>query len=322
MAEPEQHSFDFLTGSEGDFMGPLMENLADLPWAKPIIDDVNANGGLTGENKAKLFELRFGNCLHEAGVEPQYEVGGEGDSTLDFGFTSGDREFLVEMVRLEETEAVRAATTIEDFGDGAVMIKRHLTTTAKNPHQSEEGETLKAVERICQKLEKDGKPHKFPVPGSATHVLLVDVRTLFNGGDEWDRVHVGLGGEYVPHEFFRRYYNNKLVSGVFSSKTMLKGAAQARERLHFIGFVNEKAYEAASFGPAIQFIANPHLFKTSEEARAALAGWPLGVPDILNARPHKVRELAVALSQLTLVEVTELSVLLKAKWNIDAAREV
>jgi hypothetical protein len=55
----------------------------------------------------------------------------------------------------------------------------------------------------------------------------VDVRTLFNGGDEWDRVHVGLGGEYVPHEFFRRYFKGKLVSGVFSPRTTLRGAAES-----------------------------------------------------------------------------------------------
>ena len=131
-------------------MEPLMKKLVDVPWAKPIIDDINANGGLIGKNKAKLFELRFGNSLHEAGIEPRYEVAGEAESTLDFGFTSGGRDFLVEMVRLEETDAVRAATTTEEFGDGAVMIKRHLTTTAADPRESEEGETLKAVERICQ----------------------------------------------------------------------------------------------------------------------------------------------------------------------------
>lgn len=315
MAKPDEHTFDFLTGSEGEFMQPLMAKFADAPWAKPIIDNINANGGLIGKNKAKLFELRFGNALCEASIQPRYEVAGEGESTLDFGFTSGGRDFLVEMVRLEETDAVRAATTTEEFSDGAVMIKRHLTTTAEDSRQSEEGETLKAVERICQKFESGGRPHKFPAPGSATHVLLVDVRTLFNGGDEWDRVHVGLGGEYVPHEFFRRYYKGRLISGVFSQRTTLRGAPEARERLHLIGFVNEKSYEAGAFGPAIQFIANPHLFKTSEEARLALAGWPLGKPDILNARPHKVRELAVALSNLTLLQTAELSKLLKSKWN-------
>lgn len=320
MVKRDGHTFDFLSGSEGDFMVTLMEKLANTPWAKPVIDDINAKGGLIGSNKAKLFELRFGSGLQEAGIQPSYEIAGEGESTLDFGFTSGGREFLIEMMRLEETDAVRAATTTEEFGDGAVMVKRHLTTTAEDTRQSEEGETLKAVERICQKFERGGKPHKFPPPRSATHVLLVDVRTLFNGGDEWDRVHVGLGGEYVPHEFFRRYYKGKLISGVFSPRTTLRGASEARERLHFIGFVNEKSYATGAFEPAIEFIANPHLFKTPEEARAALAGWPLGEADILNARPRKVPahllKLVEAMSNLTVGEAAELSRLLKGQWNI------
>jgi hypothetical protein len=300
-------------------MESVTEDLAATPWAKPLVDDINAAGGLTGDNKAKLFELRFGYGLHKAGVQPRYETAGEGESTLDFGFTADGCEFLVEMMRLEETAAVRAATTAEKFADGATMIKRHLTTTAEDPRQSPEGETLKAVQRICQKFESGGKPHKFPPPRSATHVLLVDVRTLFNGGDVWDRMHVGLGGEYVPSEF-RHYWEKKLISGVFSPKTQLKGATEARERLHFIGFVDEKSYEAGAFGSAIQFIANPHFFKTPAEARTALAGWPLGEPDILNARPRKVPahllKLAEEMSNLTAGEAAELSKLLKGKWKI------
>jgi hypothetical protein len=69
------------------------------------------------------------------------------------------------MMRLEETDAVQAASTMEKFADGAVMVRRHLSTDAKDSRQSEEGETLKAVERICQKFESGGKPHKFPAPG-------------------------------------------------------------------------------------------------------------------------------------------------------------
>ncbi len=294
MAKRDEHTFDFLTGREGDFMESVLDELADTPWAKPLVDNINDTGGLTGDNKAKLFELR---C-----------------------FTSAGRDFLVEMMRLEETDAVRAATTAEEFTDGAVMVSRHLGTNAEDARQSEEGETLKAVERICQKFESGGKPHKFPPPGPATHVLLVDFRTFLNGGDTWDRVHVGLGGECVPSELHRRYWKNNLISGVFSPKTNLRGAAEARERLHFIGFVNENSYEAGAIGPAIQFIANPQLFKTSDEARAALAGWPLGEPDILNAPAWKAAahllKLADAMSNLTVSEAAELSKLLEARWNV------
>ena len=285
MSNVDPNSFDFLSGREAEFTESAMGELAHAPWAKRLIDDIDMSGGLTGSNKAKLFELRFGHSLHKAGVTPQYEVPGEGESTLDYGFKSGGREFRVEMMRLEETNAVKAATHAETDEHGGVWVKRMLTTDAKDPRQSEEGETLKAVERICQKLEQDGKPHKFPAPdGSTTNVMLVDFRNFSNGGDVWDRVHVGLGGELVPEQFHRRYWKGKLISGVFSPETKVRGAQEARDRVHFIGFVNEKSYGPGEFGPSIQFIGNPHLFKTAEEARAALADWPLQPADILNAR--------------------------------------
>lgn len=74
MAAPDAKTFDFLTGAEGDYMGVVMSQLADVPWAKPLISDIEAAGGLKGENKAKLFELRFGHELRGAGIQPQYEV--------------------------------------------------------------------------------------------------------------------------------------------------------------------------------------------------------------------------------------------------------
>ena len=134
MAAPNAKTFDFLTGAEGDYMEVVMSQLADVPWAKPLTSDIEAAGGLKGENKAKLFELRFGHELHRASIQPQYEVSGEAKSTIDYGFSAGGTDFLVEMMRLEETDAVKAATTAEEFQDGAVMFARHLHSNAEeNP---------------------------------------------------------------------------------------------------------------------------------------------------------------------------------------------
>jgi hypothetical protein len=123
----------------------------------------------------------------------------------------------------------------------------------------------------------------------------------------------------VQSEAHRRYWKGNLITGVFSPKTKLHGAAEARQRLHFIGFVNEKVFAAGAFGPAIQFIANPHLFKTPEETRAALAGWPIGEPNILNAPATRggdfPAKLADELSKLTIMESTALAEILREKWR-------
>ncbi|MBR1165019.1 hypothetical protein [Bradyrhizobium elkanii] len=65
MAIRDEHTFDFLTGRKGEFMESVMGQLAEIPWPKPLVDDINATGGVTGNNKAKLFELRFGYGLHQ-----------------------------------------------------------------------------------------------------------------------------------------------------------------------------------------------------------------------------------------------------------------
>jgi len=328
VASPAARGFDFLTGAEAEYVQSVIEKLADRQWAKPLLSEIEAAGGLKTENKAKLFELRFGHALDASGVVPRYEVPGEGLSSIDFGFSSGGRDYLVEMMRLEETDAVKAATTAKTFADGATMIERHLNSDAEDARQTPEGETLMAVQRICQKLEQDGKPHKFPPPSGAIHVLLVDFRTFKNGGDIWDRMHIGLGGKCVP-QIFRNYFKIKkkdgsteqrLVSGVFDAGTTTKGAAEARERLHFIGFVNERSYGDGSFGAAVQFVGNSDIFKTADKAREALSGWPLGEPDILNARspkpPEHVAKLAETLSALTVSEAAELASMLRQKWGV------
>jgi hypothetical protein len=132
--QPAAQSFDFLTGAEADYTQTVVDRLARADWAKPLLADIEAAGGLKTENKAKLFELRFGDAVQRAGIEPRYEVPGEGKSTLDFGFSAGGTEFFVETMRLEETAAVRKATTItEEFEDGAVMMDRHLHSNAEDP---------------------------------------------------------------------------------------------------------------------------------------------------------------------------------------------
>jgi hypothetical protein len=266
--------FDTFTKDEADGAKAMRDDLRTVRWAQPLLKAIADGGGLTGANKALFFELRFGHGLHTSGITPAYEIPGEASSTLDFGFASGGQNFRVEMMRLTETAAAKAATKETVEGDGISLVSRVLTTNADDPRQSEEGETLKAVERICQKCEHDGKPYKFPPPGGGINILLVDFRTFLHGGDIHDRIHVALGGTQVHHSY-RRYFNGKLISGVFSRETNLRGAAEARERLHFIGFVNEKAYRPGDFASATQFVANPPLFVNANNARAILVAWPL-----------------------------------------------
>jgi hypothetical protein len=271
----DKSPWDSLSDSEARFSQTILDELADQPWAGKLIAEINRNGGITRNNKSRLFELRFAYSLHLRGIVPSYEIPGEGDSTLDFGFTSVGQAWAVELVRLEETSAVKRATQWTLDALGVIRSSLHLYTNADDPRQSPEGETIKAVERICQKCERDGRPSKFPVPNGTYHALLVDFRNFLDGADSYDCIHVGLGGEYVEKEGRRYRWKGKPISGVFNPRTNLRGAEQARQRVHFIGFVSEEAYNPGEFGNVTRFVANPHLFVDANAVRAAFATWPL-----------------------------------------------
>jgi hypothetical protein len=124
------------------------------------------------------------------------------------------------------------------------------------------------------------------------------MRTFKDGGDIHDRKHIALGGAYVdiPYRaFWTHEGKSNLISGVFAEETGLKGALEARERVHFIGFVRERSFELGEFGNVIEFVANPYFFKTVSDVKAALETWPLQPAKFLNGagqrQPRRVHPL-------------------------------
>lgn len=102
---PDQSNFfDTFTQREATRMESVIADLDGVPWAQGILHSVQQNGGLVGKNMANFFELRLGHAVHKAGLAVEHEVPGEGESTLDFGFTSKGRSWKVEMTRLQETQ--------------------------------------------------------------------------------------------------------------------------------------------------------------------------------------------------------------------------
>lgn len=111
------------------------------------------------------------------------------------------------------------------------------------------------------------------------------MRTFKNGGDVHDRIHIGLGGEFVagPYQmFWGEGEKRKLISGVFGPRTTTKGALEARERVHFIGFVRERSFQPGEFSAVTQFVANPHLLKDAAAVKRAIDTWPLQPAHVLN----------------------------------------
>jgi len=72
------------------------------------------------------------------------------------------------------------------WAHGITFVKRQLSSGGTDPRQSPEGETLKTIQRLCQKCEQGGKPHKFSLPNGSYNALLVDMRNHLNGGDVYE----------------------------------------------------------------------------------------------------------------------------------------
>jgi hypothetical protein len=70
MGIAEDHCWDFLSGAEADSSAEVMDTLRNAAWAQPVLRTVPAPSDLTRDDKAKLFELRFGCALHQAGIAP------------------------------------------------------------------------------------------------------------------------------------------------------------------------------------------------------------------------------------------------------------
>src|SRR4029077_11179487 len=118
--------FDIFTGDEAVAVERAVKAMGERDWARPIIANIQANGGLIGKNMDRFFELRFGHALQVAGISPRYEIAGEADSTLDFGFMSSGKPWAVELMRLNETAAAKAAT-VELDDDGITFVRRILS---------------------------------------------------------------------------------------------------------------------------------------------------------------------------------------------------
>lgn len=277
----EKHSWDFLSEREALYTEGVIKALGEQDILGGLAAMIAERGGLTQATKPLLFEARFAYALHQAGVAIRYEVPGEGDSTIDFGFDAGGRAWRVELMRLEETRAVKDATAVAVDADGIEWATMSLSSTADDKKQSQEGETLKAVERICQKCERGGRPHKFPAPEQDVHVLLVDLRTFMDGGDKQDRLHIALGSDAVGG-WFKMSWKGKPIGGVFAGENPSKGTALIRERVHLLGFVDEKEFTDGAFGKSVQFVANPNLFADESEVQALIDAWPLQPTVLLN----------------------------------------
>ncbi len=268
--------------------------LGNVAWAAPLLtrtasiverlrvrltdkDAYRANP-ITSTEMSFLFEIRFARAVADVGLTATYEyTAGVGNSAVDFRIEL-DVPWLVELVSLRESEAFKAATWTDGTFHGYL-----LRTDANDPRQSEEGETLKAQEKIGAKVfDRKQGAIKFPVPSGCVHMLLVDGRGFLGDGHgdaaDWHQVIYGPAG-LDPHLI--KYWTNPktgeraAIQGLFQPACPLPAARVAQQRLHVVGFVCEKNFGRNEITQQSIYFCNPALFETEQAARSAMAEWPL-----------------------------------------------
>jgi hypothetical protein len=256
---------DILTGNEAEFTLEAIRILSSAPWASSLLSRLEQQGGVSSRNIPLLFEARVAYALNRLGITVSYEYKtGSGQKSADFRLQSKP-QWLIEAVSLGESDAIKAAT--KRSGD---LFSLYLSSRADDRTQSEEGELIKAMERIAE------KGCKFPEPASsAFHVILADVRGYLGGGgdhDDYREMAYGTGAASPEHS---HWWGDQPIRGLFDPKNPTRTARLIQERVHFIGFIAERRYHEGEIQNSGFYVWNPRLFTTQEIAERAFATYPL-----------------------------------------------
>lgn len=288
----EAHPYwDCVSAAELEYTAQVAERLRGVAWARPLLDHARIRGSLpeqmrnatapTPENLSDLFELRFADELERSGAIAQYEfAAGVGQSTVDFRVTQPP-EWLIELVSLRTTGAVKEATTEYEFAPGAQMFGHLLTSDSSSKGNSLQEEMITAESKIAAKAWLDGKPTKFPLPNVAYHAIVADMRGFGGaGGGEWfEYVQMSVGVSALPEEERDLALclpgTRRPIKGLFEPTNPSPAASAVRERIHILGFVAEKAYQEGEITRSLLLINNSFLFRDADAVLSACEVFPL-----------------------------------------------
>lgn len=283
--------WDGLSAAEVDATETAVSVLCDHSWAQALLAHAQSRHSLpaqlrerrgsTAENASDLFELRFAAELAGAGRSADYEfAAGIGNSTVDFR-VSGEPHWLIELVSLRTTQAVKASTVERDSGGGVATYSHLVSSDSPDSRNTEEYEMITAIRKILEKAASDGRPTKFPVPCGSYHIVLVDGRGYLgcSGGDYIDYIQMTAGAGALQGD--DRMLAKALpgtcqpIRGLFEPRNPIPGALHFRERIHFVGFVAEQRFEAGEIPREILLVNNMNLFSDRDQLWRAVEAFPL-----------------------------------------------
>jgi hypothetical protein len=239
-----------------------------------------------------MFEVRFAEELHRAGVTAEYEFpAGVGKSTVEFRLNT-EPTWLIELVSVRTSDAARRATRQIK----PLYYEQLFRLTPEDPGRSEEGEMITAEQKIGEKVFSGGRPTKFPPRDGSIRLILIDIRGYLDEGgkpeDYWEmaygwRVLARFSPDHweaMVHRWTGPDGRVEPIKGLFEPGNPLAAAHLIRERIHFLGFVKEEKFSDSEIRQTSLFLANPELFATQGEAESAYSKYPLATPPILRSQ--------------------------------------
>lgn len=270
--------------------------LQEQPWAADMLRRIDEQGGVRNAPAGLLFELRFAYELarHCQAAGPRYEYhAGVGDSTIDFALNWAGQFWLLELVSIEESRAVRGlqASSRSMAAPGVTSEAVWLCSDAGDAHESPWGELVRVAEKLQSKVWDSAlaTPQKFPVRSSGQVNVVVVNMVGFEGSGDPDAAHcreIALGGSSVAAEQ-RTVHESRGMTGLFEPSNSRRGAVEFRSRVDMIGFVAEHpAYERDDeIARNIYLVPNP----ARSDGRELVATFPVRAPAHLR-NPLGLRE--------------------------------
>jgi hypothetical protein len=216
-------------------------------WAKRLVDAVEEAGGIRKAPAGLLFELRF---AYEArlqcpGAAITYEFDARvGGTTVDFLLPWRGMSWLIELVSLNESKAIRGMRKASraEMSPGVWVESVALSSEAEDAHETPAAELVRVGEKLEEKVwdRELGSPRKFPKPAVGwAHVLVVNMAG-FEGMGYPDGAHCGevvFGSKTIAAEW--RSDPGAGIIGLFDPENRRPGAVALQDRIDVIGCVAE-----------------------------------------------------------------------------------
>jgi HipA-like protein len=297
-------NWHILSQEELEFSQKAGGELKKAPWAlgmlnqKPIAQALAYSPPHPPQNeqsiKRTLFEIRFAYAIYQGGLQAEYEFkAGVGDSSVDFRVygqhKKGKPEWLIELTSLAQSAAVEEHTAVQ--GNWAEFSSQS-TPGDEEKNAPEVRDIIKAQNAILSKVatvDKKGSkspsrweatPTKFPeITSTKHHVIIIDMRGFLTGVSDWgDYWNILYGSANLPDEYKRWWINprnkksKELIRGIFDPEYPNLRCRYLQERIHAVGFVNEKKFTDGELTRTLTLYGNPLFFARQEDVRHL---WPL-----------------------------------------------